>query len=75
MTVTWLLHVRCLNCPESGINCLNRAALEVLEGYYAPRYIGDLNYSGALLAWGCPNPFACLGGTDLGNDSCYMTVT
>jgi hypothetical protein len=58
----------CIECPPEGINCNRRDTIDILPGFYA----SDSSPISAqqLLAWQCPNPFGCAGGTSRGNSSC-----
>ena len=62
--------MECIDCPAKGINCARRDAIEVLAGFYAPKQSSNPNATLTIVAWQCPDPFGCLGGTQLGNDSC-----
>ena len=56
----------CMACPLVGINCRNRAEVEVIPGFYmdADDRIDNIT------VWPCAREQACKGGTQLGNQSC-----
>jgi hypothetical protein len=57
----------CLVCPERGVNCNRRDGFEVLAGFYATK---EALQDADMIAWSCPTPLGCQGGTVLGNESC-----
>ncbi len=50
---------RCLNCPRSGVNCLNKGAIDVLPGWFMPSMANDSTRH---------NVSASDGGDDAGGD-------
>ena len=62
---------QCVSCPNVGVNCDNRAAIEVYGGYYWPELLANGSMNNSLISvWPCPSPATCLGGLSAGDESC-----